>query len=164
VKVTAYNRLFNANTNMGGGRSLKAGPLVSINFGRSQKASPDLAGMGNVGTAFELGGFVSYSFSPDSRVRLRARQDVASGHNGATVKADFSQTFIRTPKYALGGSVAGTWATGPYMRSFFGVSPTQAAASGYPVYRPSSGFKDVTFSLNGNYRIATQWSLVANVS
>ncbi len=113
VKVTAYNRQFNANTNMGGGRSLKAGPLVSINFGRSQKASPDLAGMGNVGTAFELGGFVSYSFSPDSRVRLRARQDVASGHNGATVKADFSQTFIRTPKYALGGSFAGTWATGP---------------------------------------------------
>ena len=50
------------------------------------------------------------------------------------------------------------------MRSFFGVTPAQAAASGYPVYTPSSGFKDVTLSLNGNYRIATQWSLVANVS
>jgi len=164
VKITAFNRLFNTNTNMGGGRSLRAGPLVSINFGRSQKASPDLAGMGSVGTAFELGGFVSYTFSPDSRVRLRARQDVASGHNGATVMADYAHTFIRTAKYALGGSVSGTWATGPYMRSFFGVTPAQAAASGYPVFTPGSGFKDMTFGLNGNYRIAARWALVANAS
>ena len=102
VKITAFNRLFNSNTNMGGGRSLRAGPLVSINFGRSQKANPDLAGMGNVGTAFELGGFVSYTFSPDSRVRLRARQDIASGHNGATVMADYAHTFIRHPQVCLG--------------------------------------------------------------
>ena len=60
--------------------------------------------------------------------------------------------------------MSGTWATGPYMRSLFGVTPVQAAASGYPAFTPGSGFKDVTCGLNGHYRIAARWSVVANVS
>ena len=50
------------------------------------------------------------------------------------------------------------------MRSLFGVTPVQAAASGYPAFTPGSGFKDVTCGLNGHYRIAARWSVVANVS
>jgi outer membrane protein len=164
IKLTALNRLFSAGSRMRDGSSLRLGPLVSINFGRDEDASADLTGMGNVGTSLELGGFISFAFSPTSRIRLRARHDVVGGHGGATAVADFSQTFIRSTNFALGGRVGGTWASGPYMRSFFGVSPAQAARSGYPVFRPSAGFKDVNFALDGNYRIATQWSLVANVS
>ncbi len=79
VKLIAFNRLFGAGTSTVGGGVLKAGPLVSINFGRKESYSPDLNGMGNVGTSFELGGFVSYAFNANTRVRLRARHDVAGG-------------------------------------------------------------------------------------
>ena len=164
VKLIAFNRLFGAGTSTASGGVLKAGPLVSINFGRKESYSPDLRGMGNVGTSFELGGFVSYAFNANTRVRLRARQDVVSGHRGATVSADATQAFIRGANFALGGVVSGTWATARYMRSFFGVSPAQAAASGYPVFSISSGFKDVEVGLNGNYRVTDRWALVANVS
>ena len=164
VKLIALKRLFSAGTSMGGGTSLRAGPLVSINFGRGEGDNPDLRGMGSVGTSFELGAFVSYYFNDSkSRVRLRARQDVVGGHSGALVTADFIQALIRTEKYTLGGSVASTWVSGPYMRSYFGVTPTQAAASGYPVFNPGAGFKDVSFGLNGNYAIAPQWAVVAAV-
>ena len=164
LKLIALNRLVSANTSMGGSTSLRAGPLISINFGRGEGDNHDLRGMGNVGTSLELGAFVSYYFSDNkSRVRLRGRQDVIGGHSGAMVTADFIQSFIRTEKYVLGGSVSSTWVSGPYMRSYFGVSPTQAAASGYPVFNPGAGFKDVAFGLNGNYTIAPQWSLVAAV-
>jgi outer membrane protein len=165
VKLIALKRLFQASTGTGGGNNLRAGPLVSFNFGRGEGDSPDLRGMGSVDLAFELGGFVSYYFNENrSRVRLRARQDVAGGHDGAIITLDYNQNFIRSAKYNLGGNVGATWASGAYMRSFFGVSPAQSLASGYPIYRPGNGFKDINFTLNGNYTIAPQWSLVANVS
>lgn len=165
IKLTALKRLLGAEGNMGRGNSLRAGPLISINFGRGERDNPDLQGMGSVGTGFELGAFVAYYFNDNrSRVRLRARQDVAGGHSGALISADFNQVFIRSAKYNLGGVAAVTWASGAYMRSYFGVNPTQAAASGYPVHRPGNGVKDVTFALNANYVLSERWSLVGNVS
>jgi outer membrane protein len=164
IKVTAFNRLFNKTANTGNGSALRVGPLVSVNFGRGENNSPDLRGMGNVSTSIELGGFVSYTFPSGSRVRLRARHDVISGHGGGTVVADYTQVFLRGNRFVLGGIAQGTWATGNFMRSFFGVNAAQAAATGYPVFTPGAGFKDVNFSLNANYQIATQWSVVTNVN
>lgn len=89
VKVTAFRRLTQS-TDTGGGGNLRVGPLVSINFGRGEDAK-ELKGMGSVGTSLELGGFVSYSWN-NTRVRLRIRQDVISGHKGATA--------LRAPKAA----------------------------------------------------------------
>jgi len=162
VKVIAFRHLFSSTDS--NGSSLRMGPLVSINFGRDESDSPDLRGMGDVGTSLELGAFVAYTLPNGARARLRARHDVVSGHGGGRLVADFTQPFIRTSKFVLGGVVAATWVTGKYMRSFFGVNAAQAAASGYPVYNPGSGFKDVTAGLNGTYVIAPQWAVVADVS
>lgn len=92
VKVTAFNRLFNASTNTGNGSSIRVGPLVSFNFGRNENNSPDLRGLGDVGTSLELGAFVSYIFQDGSRARIRARHDVISGHDGGTVSVDLILT------------------------------------------------------------------------
>ena len=80
IKVTAFNKLFApaVNSDKPGG-SLRVGPLISINFGRDESDSPDLKGMGDIGTSFEVGAFVSYLL-PNDRVRVRLRQDVAGGH------------------------------------------------------------------------------------
>jgi outer membrane protein len=120
--------------------------------------------MGNVGTALELGAFVSYTFPGGSRVRLRARHDVISGHGGAIATADYLVPLLRTNRVTLGAIVAGTWASGAYMRSYFGVNAAQSAASGYPIFNATSGFKDVNTGLNAIYMIAQQWSVVGNVS
>lgn len=164
IKVTAFNRLFSAATGQGTGSNLRVGPLVSINFGRNERNSPDLRGLGDVDTSLELGAFVSYIFQDGSRVRLRARHDVVSGHGGGTVVADYTRLFYRSNRFVLGGIASGTWATGNFMQSFFGVNAAQSAASGYAVYTPGAGFKDMNFALNANYTIATQWAVVANVN
>jgi outer membrane protein len=162
VKLTAFNRIFSGNVaRMGGGR-LRAGPLIALNFGRGEGDSDDLRGMGKVGTSLELGAFVSYAIE-NTRVRVRVRQDVISGHDGATIKLDVTQIFLRSAKFALGGVASSTWASAAYMKSYFGVTAAQAAASGYPAFRAGSGFKDVFFGLNGNYAIASQWSLVSTI-
>jgi outer membrane protein len=161
VKIIAFKSVISSGSSMGGG-NFRAGPLVKIDFGRGEGDDIDLRGMGNVGTSFELGAFVSYTLG-NSRVRLRARQDVAGGHKGANIMLDFNHIFIRSTDFALGGVISGSFATAPYMRSFFGVNAAQAAATGYPQFNPGGTFKDVTFSLNGNYAITPQWALVASV-
>ncbi len=162
IKIIAFNHGFQSGTRFAGG-TLRFGPLVSLNFGRSEGDSTDLVGMGDVGTSLELGAFVSYTVNK-TRVRVRARQDVLGGHNGATVQFDVAQTFYRDGRFALSGSVSSMFATVNYMKSFFGVNGRQAAASGLPFYHPGSGFKDVTVGTNGSYAFSAQWSLVANAS
>ena len=164
IKVTAFNHLFApaVNSEKPGGQ-LRFGPLISINFGRSEDDSPDLRGMGSVGTSFELGAFISYLL-PDDRFRARVRQDVAGGHKGATLQLDYTHTFIRGQRMSLSGILGVDGGSAAYMKSFFGINPLQAAASGLPSYRAGTGFKDANAAINGSYVISDNWSVFANIS
>jgi outer membrane protein len=162
VRLIAFNRLFSADAGKMGGGNLRIGPTVSVDFGRDEGDSPDLTGLGDVGTSLELGAFVAYT-EGRMRLRARARHDVISGHGGGTVRLDAAYTVFQAAPVALGVNVTSTWATGTYMRSYFGVSAAQSAASGLPAFVPGSGFKDVGVELSANYVFASQWALVSNV-
>lgn len=163
VRLIAFNRLLNSDTNDASGGNLRVGPTISVDFGRDEDVSSDLTGLGNVGDSIELGAFVAYTQGP-MRLRARARHDVISGHGGGSVRLDAGYTVFQAAPVALGVNVNSTWVTGKYMRSFFGVTPAQSAASGLPVYNPGSGFKDVGAEISANYMFASQWALVANAS
>jgi outer membrane protein len=163
VRIIAFNRLFNADAGKMGGGSLRIGPTVSVDFGRDEGDSPDLIGLGDVGTSLEVGAFVAYT-QGRMRFRARARHDIISGHGGGTMRLDAAYTVFQAAPVALGVNVFSTWATAGYMRSYFGVTPGQSAASGLPVFTPGSSFKDVGAEVSANYVIASQWALVANVS
>lgn len=162
VRVTAFNRIFNAETGNARTGNLRVGPTVSVDFGRDEDDSPDLAGLGDVGTSFELGAFVSYTKGP-MRLRARARHDVIGGHDGGTLRLDAAYTILQAAPVALGVNVTSTWATKAYMRSYFGITPAQSAASGLPAHAPGAGFKDLGAEVNANYIFASQWAVVANV-
>lgn len=162
VRLIALNRLFNADAGKMGAGNLRIGPTVSVDFGRAEDDSPDLTGLGGISTSLELGAFVAYT-EGRMRLRARARHDVMSGHGGGTVRLDAAYTIFQAAPVALGVNATSTWATGKYMRSYFGVSPAQAAASGLPAFAPGSGFKDVGVEISANYVFASQWALVGNV-
>jgi outer membrane protein len=163
VRIIAFNRLFNADAGNVGGGSLRIGPTVSVDFGRDENDSPDLIGLGEVDTGLELGAFVAYT-EGRMRLRARARHDIISGHGGGTVRLDAAYTVFQAAPVALGVNTFATWATGRYMRSYFGVTPGQAAASGLPVFAPGAGFKDWGAEVSANYIFASQWALVGNAS
>jgi MipA family protein len=126
----------------------KIGPLAKLRFGRQESTggspflitggSNALNGMGNVGVAGEFGGFAQKSFG---KVRLRAevRQGVG-GHDGliADTILGFSD---RTANASLlwNLSLRATWADSAYSNVYFGVTPTQAAATGLPAFTTGSG-------------------------
>ncbi|MCC6915593.1 MAG: MipA/OmpV family protein [Rhodospirillaceae bacterium] len=162
VRIIAFKKLLNADGGEVGGGNLRFGPTVSIDFGRDEDVSADLRGLGSVGTSMELGAFVAYTQGP-MRLRARARHDIVDGHGGGTLRLDAAYTVFQAAPVALGVNVSSTWATGDYMRSYFGISPAQSAASGLPAFDPGSGFKDVGAEVNANYIFASQWAVVTNV-
>lgn len=142
--------------------NFKAGPLVRLNFGRDESDSPDLLGLGEVGTSIELGLFASYTAGP-VRFRVRGRQDVASGHSGMTLTTDLGVAIYRSDRLAVTGSLGTTWADGDYMDSFFSVTPAQSATSGLAVFDATSGLKDISLSFGSNYAVSDKWALVGNI-
>ncbi len=57
-----------------------------------------------------------------------------------------------------------TWASRGYMRSYFGITPSESSASGYVVYNPGSGLRDLRVGTGLRYEINDRWVAVANVS
>jgi outer membrane protein len=137
---------------------LSAGPMIKIEFGRSESDSPDLRGLGGVGTSVELGGFVNYNLGP-GRLRVAIRQDIADGNRGAVAEFDAGTGIIHTSRLTLAADVGMIWTDRRYMKSFFGVTPIQSVGSGLPIYAPGSGFKSVTLTFGGEYKIIRHWSL-----
>jgi outer membrane protein len=141
--------------------NFRAGPTVKIDFGRSAKDSPDLTGLGNIGTSIELGAFASYAMGP-VRYRIRARQDVASGHEGMLADIDVSLAVYRTQTVSVGARLGTTWASKKYMGKYFGISAPQAAASGLPAYVAGSGLKDIGISVGSEIKLTERWAVVVN--
>jgi outer membrane protein len=64
----------------------------------------------------------------------------------------------------LGLGVAATFANAEYMQSYFGVTAAQAARSGYALYKPDAGLRDVRANLSLSYRFNPNISATAGVS
>jgi outer membrane protein len=137
--------------------------MINIDFGRRESDSRDLKGLGNIDTSVELGGFINYNIGP-GRLRAVIRQDVADGHSGAVAELDAGMNVIHTSRFNMAGQVAVIWSSSRYMKSFYGVTSAQSAASGLPIYAPGSGIKSATLTFAGEYKIIQQWSVVVTTA
>ncbi len=141
--------------------NFKAGPLLKLDFGRDETDSPDLAGLGDVGTSIELGVFASYTMGP-TRARIRVQHDVISGHSGMRVIGDLGVAVYRSNKLIVTSNLSATWSDGSYMASFFSVTAAQALTSGLPAFDATSGLKDISIAFGSNYTVSDHWALVGN--
>jgi MipA family protein len=112
------------------------------------------------------------------RLRLAARNEWGDGwvitpgvnidllNKGVGHTADLSvaKDWPLTSKLKVSVSTGLTWATGHYMRSYFGITPLESAASGYAVYEPGSGLRDLRLGTGLRYDINKHWVAVAHAS
>lgn len=141
--------------------NFKAGPILKLDSGRDETDSPDLLGLGDVGTSLELGIFASYTMGP-ARARIRAQHDIISGHSGMRVVGDLGVAIYRSNRLAVTGNLSTTWTDGSYMDSFFSVTAAQSLTSGLAVFDAGSGLKDISLAFGANYMVTDSWSVVAN--
>lgn len=161
VDFTAFDQVFDLGEDVGKAR-LEVGPTVSLDFGRSERDSIDLKGMGGVGFALELGGYVAYS-TDRVRIELEAGQSATGGHGGGLAELHVSGTLYRGDRLAVGANGTLSLATSKYLKSFFGVTPRQAALSGLPVFHPSGGLKSAFLGFQSSYTLTPSWALLAHL-
>jgi outer membrane scaffolding protein for murein synthesis (MipA/OmpV family) len=144
-------------------KRFRAGPQVKVDFGRDENDSPDLAGLGDIGTSVELGAYGSYRLGP-TRTRFRLLHDVAGGHSGTKIIGDVRLVLLKTEQMAVTGSISSTWADGGYMETFFSVNPSQSLASGLPAYNAGAGIKDIRVGITADYELSKRWAVLAHAS
>jgi outer membrane protein len=137
---------------------LRAGPAGKFVSSRKATNYFELNGLGDVKTAFELGGFVEYYPVDWFRTRVELREGVV-GHNGTV--ADFSGDFIVPVIQRLTFSVGPrfTWESTQATSPYFGIDAMQAMASGLPVFNAKGGAHSYGAGAQVSYRINPEWEV-----
>src|SRR3546814_10725153 len=76
-------------------------------------------------------------------------------HTRCALVTGVQRVLFRSP------TVGTSWANGKHMNRYFGIDAGEALASGLPLYRAGSGFKDVSCLVTASYRLDAHWRLRA---
>ena len=85
--------------------------------------------------------------------------DVTGAHQGTLAQANLWFSAPLTPKCLLSVGPGVTWADSRYMRTFFSVTPAQAAVSPLAIYTARAGAADVHWNALTTYEISSRWSV-----
>ncbi len=119
------------------------GLRVTADIGRKQSRADALNGMGNINPRPEIGAFLNYAVTPQTVLTSSLRYGAGNDSNGLIVDLGAAWSTSLSPTWRLGLGLTGTVVNTSYMRSYFGVTPTQSANSGYATYTPGSGWRDL---------------------
>ena len=138
-----------------------AGVVANYNFGRKEKDSDLLKGMGDIDGGAELGGFVEWAPEPFS-VMLQVTQGTGDVQ-GTRATLSLGHKLALSDRLQWGNSVSTTFASSRYNDTFFGISKKQSENSRYRYkeYNAGSGIKDAAFSTEITWAITDNISMIA---
>ncbi len=137
--------------------TIKAGPVLQVELGRRVTDNPGLAGLGNVGTAAEVGGFVDYWPTRWLRGRVELRQGFG-GHHGVVSDETVDVVMPVGPQWVLSGGPRMTLASREANKPYFSIDSNQSAASGLPVYDAGSGIRSIGAGAQARYQWDPRWA------
>lgn len=135
---------------------LEVGPAFSLEGKRELGAIGP--GLPEVKRSWELGGFIQ--FFPTESLRLRAdiRQGV-SGHEALVGSLSADLIARDGDKWLISAGPRVVIGSAKYQRAFFGVTPTDAVASGLPAFNPEGGVQSVGGTVGVIRQLNQRWSL-----
>lgn len=134
------------------------GPSFRYVYKRDSDDHPELRGLGNIDAAFELGGRIAYQWGL-FRPWLAVRHGLG-GHSGIVAETGLDLRFRPGAATEFSIGPRASFATGEYMRTYFGVTPAESARSGFVAYNPVGGIKGAGLEVSGRYELTQQWALV----
>jgi MipA family protein len=141
---------------------LQYGFAVRADLGRDESDSDYLRGMGDIKTRPEFTGFANFTLN-DITARTSLSYGSTDKRKGLTWDFGAAWGIPLTPKNRLNISLDGTFVNEEYMRAYFGVTSAQSAASGYSIYSPGAGLRDVRLGVNYMYIFSREVSLLAGL-
>jgi MipA family protein len=138
---------------------LQFGLRVTADLGRQEDRSSALTGMGDIEPRPEAGVFFNYLPTPEVFLTSSLRYGAGNDRNGMQIDLGAGVAKQLAPQWRAAVGLAATWVNGDYMQGFFGVTPQQAAASGYAAYSAAAGLRDVRVNGSLTYFIDARWSV-----
>jgi MipA family protein len=144
--------------------SLSAGVRLGADFGRKEDRADALRGMGDIDPRAELGLFANWRLG--GLVNLGTQVRMGSGEHRSGALADLSLRGLLPlgGGHRLMGGVTSTYANSPSMRSLFGVDAAQSSRTGYAVFNPEAGWRDVAVNVGWGMNTGASSSLLFNVT
>ncbi len=137
---------------------LELGPVIDFRDRRNSSAA-GFPGLHDLSFDVAAGAFLQTWIAPDQlRLRTEARQAVTNG-SGLEVDAgiDWFKRFGDDWVLSIGPRLS--FADASYMKSYFGVLPSEAASSGLSAFNAGWGLKSVGLTASVSYQISPTWSL-----
>lgn len=148
----------------GGDSPLSWGPRLTLDAGRDEDDADALRGMGDIEMRPELGAFVSYALMPGLRVGTSFRYGSGNDRDGLLGDVSVRGMVPVSPTVRLTAGLTVTLANTKSMQSQFGVDAEQSLRSGYALYTPGSGLRDVNLQLGGMVNLGTNTMLMLGVN
>jgi outer membrane scaffolding protein for murein synthesis (MipA/OmpV family) len=133
---------------------------LRLDNGRDESSSPALAGMGDVKRTLRVRVGGSWRFAPRWQLSGNWTLDAFNRGGGNIADAKIQYEWPVTPRFSLTPAASITIGGPRYMRTWYGVDEEQSAQSGYPVYEPGMGVRDVSFTLAARAEIGEHWVLI----
>jgi MipA family protein len=162
----AHKNGFFASTVAGVGYSLVNTPQTQFGlrviprFGRQEKDSDDLRGMGDIDPGVEASMYWTHALSREWTVGLNLRGGNRGGEFDAAVRRDF--VFAPASRMSVFSYV--TAGNGKSQRTIYGVDAGQSLASGYPVFDPGSGLRQAQLGATVSHAFAGRWIAIGGLS
>jgi outer membrane protein len=137
------------------------GAVVSGDLVSPRKESYDparLHGLSDISSTARAAVFAAYTLDW-ATLRTNVSSDIGGHGEGTLASVDLQGRYHPIERLTLSVGPGLAWASGPYMRTFFGVDAVQSAASGLPQFQAKSGLESVRFSLSADYQLTTAWNL-----
>jgi outer membrane scaffolding protein for murein synthesis (MipA/OmpV family) len=143
---------------------LKLSLALRFDNGRRESASDRLAGIGDVDRT--LRGRLLLRYEPDDvwTLSTSVSTDLLGRGGGWWADAGISREWRLTPVTQLQLGASMTIAGDNYLQSWYGVTPEQAARSGYVVYTPKEGLRDASVGATLRTEFGPRWGGFVNAS
>lgn len=141
---------------------LTIGALARYQSGRQDDTHEALMGRGNVSSTVAVGPFVQYRIKKHIRLFADMRHALGAGQ-GTRVDFGTRVGVYQNENFGAQAALTATWGSGKHMRTYFGVTPEQSAASplDLAVYDAGSGISEISLSLGSRYHITQRASFVS---
>jgi outer membrane protein len=129
----------------------------AANFVGSRRDSDVGAPVGRVAPTLEAGVFAGYRFG-DYRIRGELLKGIG-GHKGVRAQLGVDRIWREGDRYVFSLGPRLLISDDRYQRSYFGVSPAAALATGLPTYRPGGGIYGVAATSGMSAQITSHWGV-----
>lgn len=139
---------------------------VSLRFdrGRSEDTSSALTGLGNIRQTVRVRTSASWRLDGPWRLGASWSFDMLGrgGGNLGDISGAWEQQLAPHSTVTLGATL--TAAGDRYLQSYYGISEEQSVRSGYPVYTPKAGARDMSLFANIRHDLSPEWATLAGLS